>query len=1251
MRIRKRLSIFKFVLLSTLLVSFIGCAVMTVDVDVYKGPMSNHEEVQMQQLASMAVGAKPLLVRLRDGLEWKKKELMMIKNTGDLSYVKRDVKYKGNIYRDNTNINIKYKDSYIGDGYTFKNETAKAVNDILSLYDDNKHIKNASLSSGRLANGLETLIKEYLISDSNRRDYNEKIYPEQNKLANAVVRFAEKVLVLTNNEALLGDQQIFGDGIGFIGNEKFRYTTLLQSIGNSILIQADELRHRESHDKMLKEKVDSEVLALNHVLFRSPEQVINSRINGLQSIVESNNKDIERERKHKESINKEISAITGKIHLLTTEIEAATTNRNELNKTDKELGKLKSTLKEKEKQKNELNKDLTEKNNKLRGLDLLIAKIGTETVQHEDAVEMVIENKAKVIQELYKAPKTPGSSLISVAEPEQDAKALNISPSAVANKIKQIINTELKNETEDSERFKKLENTILVLNNLKHPMDSFSIEDALGLNDKDKKDKIDAKDILDTLITVLRNEHILAIEEGDNGFAKNIEKALAAAYEHRSGLVYIRPPSAYLRSSYPVTTFQDSPQLGWNNMLTDRAIKGLPLISDLFATGNRVGSRQEVREEVDKQFWHNINRVRVSGGGRTNYVVAKDDVGNWYVKSYSTDPQDIIRSAKSLAMFNLSGSMGVDMISRLRQYTSEQAGESTGSDKKSDSSLSNIETLYVKYVNSFNQQAKSDYNLFLNTLNEKEIEKKIKKSAESIEYITKTEGVKTAIDNNVDIVSENMLDPVAKDLKNAENIDDKNTVAKLSGTVIDLLYSTIRFHNELIYKIKSGNLVTSKAKTNLTASKTAKKQEEENLTAAIDSTKKAKKEYSETLEAYEKKIDEVNDLELKSKEYKKLVSNAERAATEATRIANEANNAARNANTANTKAESANARANETADRANDNANKANAAAAIANTTNTNAAAKATTASATANAANDAAADALAAFNAANDANAIAASKAAKIVLDNANERVRIANESARIEATAAAAAATAANTANKKADKANDDARIASTKVVKANAEASEARANATNAKGAAHAANAASVSANESLASLKELQTKVNSKLIKAEDERDALDTEMDKKKAKVKAEEMKVSESDEKLKELSKAVTESESELEKAKGAEEILVDGITRIIHDEVAKIYNLRKDSVNDYEKAIMFIADAVNPDSKPPVDPDDEERSLSQREEIANELQINVQNAFEELGNSGNVLETVRGRIGNRQGRGTRLNTLSGVLSPVNRGQ
>ncbi|MBI3118222.1 MAG: hypothetical protein HYZ00_06035, partial [Candidatus Hydrogenedentes bacterium] len=49
--------------------TILGCANLRIDVDVYKGPLANDEEVQIEQMAAMAIGAKPLLFTLRDRLE------------------------------------------------------------------------------------------------------------------------------------------------------------------------------------------------------------------------------------------------------------------------------------------------------------------------------------------------------------------------------------------------------------------------------------------------------------------------------------------------------------------------------------------------------------------------------------------------------------------------------------------------------------------------------------------------------------------------------------------------------------------------------------------------------------------------------------------------------------------------------------------------------------------------------------------------------------------------------------------------------------------------------------------------------------------------------------------------------------------------------------------------------------------------------------------------------------------------------
>lgn len=45
-----------------LAVGLVGCAVLTVDVDVYKGALVNEPHVQLHQLTALATAAKPMLI-------------------------------------------------------------------------------------------------------------------------------------------------------------------------------------------------------------------------------------------------------------------------------------------------------------------------------------------------------------------------------------------------------------------------------------------------------------------------------------------------------------------------------------------------------------------------------------------------------------------------------------------------------------------------------------------------------------------------------------------------------------------------------------------------------------------------------------------------------------------------------------------------------------------------------------------------------------------------------------------------------------------------------------------------------------------------------------------------------------------------------------------------------------------------------------------------------------------------------------
>ena len=149
-------------------------------------------------------------------------------------------------------------------------------------------------------------------------------------------------------------------------------------------------------------------------------------------------------------------------------------------------------------------------------------------------------------------------------------------------------------------------------------------------------ENLNAKEVMDQLLATLKYEHVLAVREGGKGsaFAAHIEQAMKVAYDHRAGMVHIRPALAFLRSSYPATALQEEAPLKRKNMLFENAWKAMPIFGDVISSAK--DSNHKIQAQIDKQFWHNVNTIRLNGGGDTNYVVMKDDIGNWR----STSSQD-----------------------------------------------------------------------------------------------------------------------------------------------------------------------------------------------------------------------------------------------------------------------------------------------------------------------------------------------------------------------------------------------------------------------------------------------------------------------------------------------------------------------------------------------------------------------------------------------------------------------------------
>jgi len=182
-------------------------------------------------------------------------------------------------------------------------------------------------------------------------------------------------------------------------------------------------------------------------------------------------------------------------------------------------------------------------------------------------------------------------------------------------------------------------------------------------------------EVMDAVIALLRHHQMEVVQHlgQDSDESKRAIEAVENAYRHRAGMMYIRPSSAYLRTSFPSTSLQDDPNLAWDNMLLKQGLRNLPFSSELRdILDPSVKQDRTLTSELDKQYWQNINRVRVSGAGGTNQALVKDDVGNWYVKQYFGDTKRIWESAKNLALFSMSAKVPIDLAKQLNKASSPE---------------------------------------------------------------------------------------------------------------------------------------------------------------------------------------------------------------------------------------------------------------------------------------------------------------------------------------------------------------------------------------------------------------------------------------------------------------------------------------------------------------------------------------------------------------------------------------------------
>jgi hypothetical protein len=106
------------------------------------------------------------------------------------------------------------------------------------------------------------------------------------------------------------------------------------------------------------------------------------------------------------------------------------------------------------------------------------------------------------------------------------------------------------------------------------------------------------------------------------------------------------------------------------------------VVADLLGGG--VFNFDSVGKEIfDAQNWKPINTIKVDAVGDTQYVVAKDELGNWHIKSVTSDPSDVVNAiadGATLALKVAAAAEGIPTGTLGGASTSTSTSSQTGTD-------------------------------------------------------------------------------------------------------------------------------------------------------------------------------------------------------------------------------------------------------------------------------------------------------------------------------------------------------------------------------------------------------------------------------------------------------------------------------------------------------------------------------------------------------------------------------------------
>lgn len=744
-----------------------ACASVQVDVDVYKGPFAHEQEIQVKQYASLAASAKPVLKDLHQRVWTKnlKKEKarrqaiappipppspdpvvsgvpIPVQNAFQTSnYAPAAVVYTESTRKSRCyDLELEFDEKFLCEVLDLYEEEELSAED-----QSRKPSRNhQSGDEAGLKHGLDRLTQNVTTAFriANNREKQDMAIAQLNE---ALIFFAQKVLFTVNN------QQLFDDLDEAEQDTVNTQTAVLQSLGNTILVHANDLERRKVHTRLHKDSTGAERKAVASAFRPAPSAAFDAILKQLQNhpipalgavevpdsppTTPSQDPDLDAKKKAVDTLRSEADLFRASLPSLiaahrtivgetgapssnqvVTEVErlSAEQDRGAIAKlypatalTDGDRvsnGALQPLLDWLERESGKgvvasparpqrlanvatylrdesarlVGAGIAEVENRDDVLKLVVANIRQRAalaIQNMNEQTRLIKTQEALVKTASgKAAKSATAAAAKSAHLKADAKLQSERQAIIA--VVESVRREVVEQGEGAREKSGVRSLLKVKLAALSPaatgkpsgtdialaraaVDSLP-PDPLAPCEATPDDKGCMADtslkVIDNLIASLRAQRIRALAAGDTKTAGHLMSAIEAAYSQRTSMIYLRPASDYLRSVYSSSAFQDGTDKQYRNMLTD-TIKNYmnPFEQD----------KKDVKVELEKLYWQNVNKVTVNGGGQTNYVLAKDDVGNWYVKAYSSDPEMIIKSATSLAMFSAGKGMNVNLLRRM----------------------------------------------------------------------------------------------------------------------------------------------------------------------------------------------------------------------------------------------------------------------------------------------------------------------------------------------------------------------------------------------------------------------------------------------------------------------------------------------------------------------------------------------------------------------------------------------------------